>query len=180
MAALNRVLLIGNAGADPELRYTASGEAVASLRLATTESWKDKASGELREATEWHRLVAYRKVAEVMGEFVKKGKSLYVEGKLKTRKWTDKQGVDRYTTEIEVTDFQLLGSNRSSTTRDSTNPQQPAKDGSDGAGGGNGTAGVAPRGSAFERLGDDKPFAHCSMDDDPVFVKATRQTRRHA
>lgn len=111
MASVNKVILVGNAGKDPELRYTPEGSAICNLSIATTSSWKDKASGEKKEETEWHRLVSYGKLAEIMGEFIKKGKSIYVEGRLKTRKWQDKDtGADRYSTEIVVDQMQLLGS----------------------------------------------------------------------
>jgi single-strand DNA-binding protein len=109
MASLNKVQLIGNVGKDPEIKYLPSGEAVANLSLATSLSWKDKATGERKEETEWHRLTAYGKLAEIIGQYAHKGKSIYVEGRLKTRKWTDKQGVEKYTTEIFVDQMQLLG-----------------------------------------------------------------------
>lgn len=109
MASVNKVILVGNLGADPEVRYLPNGEAVANVRLATTESWKDKQSGEKREVTEWHRVVFYRKLAEVVGQYLKKGKAIYIEGKLKTRKWQDKDGQDRYTVEIEADEMQMLG-----------------------------------------------------------------------
>ena len=110
MASVNKVILVGNLGADPEVRYMPSGEAVANVRLATTESWKDKASGEKKEITEWHRVVFYRKLAEIAGQYLKKGSQVYLEGRIKTRKWQDKEGQDRYTTEIEATEMQMLGS----------------------------------------------------------------------
>lgn len=110
MASVNKVILVGNLGADPETRYTASGDAVCNIRLATTESWKDKNSGEKREITEWHRVVFYRKLAEIAGQYLKKGSQVYLEGRIKTRKWQDKDGQDRYTTEIEATEMQMLGS----------------------------------------------------------------------
>ena len=109
MASVNKVILVGNLGADPDTRYTASGDAVCNIRLATTESWKDKNSGEKREITEWHRVVFYRKLAEIAGQYLKKGSSVYIEGRIKTRKWQDKDGQDRYTTEIEATEMQMLG-----------------------------------------------------------------------
>ena len=109
MAALNKVLLIGNLGADPETRYTTSGDAVCSIRLATTDTWRDKASGEQREATDWHRVVFYRRLAEIAGQYLKKGSQVYIEGRLRTRKWQDKDGQDRYTTEIEATELKMLG-----------------------------------------------------------------------
>lgn len=109
MASVNKVILVGNLGADPETRYTASGDAVCNIRLATTESWKDKSSGEKREMTEWHRVVFYRKLAEIAGQYLKKGSQVYLEGRIRTRKWQDKDGQDRYTTEIEATEMQMLG-----------------------------------------------------------------------
>ena len=113
MASVNKVILVGNLGADPETRYTASGDAVCNIRLATTESWKDKNSGEKREITEWHRVVFYRKLAEIVGQYLKKGSSVYVEGRIRTRKWQDKEGQERYTTEIEANEMQMLGGRQS-------------------------------------------------------------------
>jgi len=109
MASVNKVILVGNLGADPEMRYMPNGDAVANLRIATTESWKDKQSGEKRELTEWHRVVFYRKLAEIVGKYLKKGSQVYLEGRIRTRKWTDKEGQDRYTTEIEANELQMLG-----------------------------------------------------------------------
>ena len=109
MASVNKVILVGNLGADPETRFMPNGDAVANVRLATTESWKDKQSGEKRELTEWHRVVFYRKLAEIVGQYLKKGSSVYVEGRIRTRKWQDKEGQERYTTEIEASEMQMLG-----------------------------------------------------------------------
>jgi len=100
MASLNKVILIGNLGADPETRYAPSGDAICNLRIATTEVWKDKASGERREATEWHRVVYFGRTAEVAAQYLRKGSQVYIEGRLQTRKWQDKDGQERYTTEI--------------------------------------------------------------------------------
>jgi single-strand DNA-binding protein len=110
MATLNKVTLIGYLGHNPEIRYTASGDPVAHVTLATTETWKDKATGEKKEATEWHRIVLYRKLAEIVGQYLKKGSHVYIEGRLQTRKWTAKDGCDRYTTEIIADDMRMLGS----------------------------------------------------------------------
>lgn len=99
---VNKVILVGNLGQDPEIRYTPSGAAVANLTLATSENWRDKATGEQKEVTEWHRVVLFGKLAEIAGEYLRKGSQIYVEGQLKTRKWTDQQGVERYTTEVNV------------------------------------------------------------------------------
>lgn len=109
MASVNKVILVGNLGADPETRYMPNGDAVVNIRLATTESWKDKASGEKREITEWHRVVFYRKLAEIAGQYLKKGSQVYIEGRIRTRKWQGQDGQDRYTTEIEAQEMQMLG-----------------------------------------------------------------------
>lgn len=106
---LNKVMLIGNLGADPEIRYTTGGSAIANLRLATAESWRDKESGEQQERTEWHRVVFFGRLAEVAGEYLKKGSQIYVEGRIQTRKWQDKDGSDRYSTEIIANEMQMLG-----------------------------------------------------------------------
>lgn len=111
MASVNKVILIGNLGKDPETRYMSNGDAVTNITLATTDTWKDK-NGEKQEKTEWHRVTFYRKLAEIAGEYLKKGRPVYVEGRLETRKWTDKNGVERYTTDIIATDMKMLG-NRS-------------------------------------------------------------------
>lgn len=109
MSSINKVILIGNLGADPEIRDMPNGDAVANIRLATTETWKDKNSGEKKEQTEWHRVVFYRRLAEIVGQYLKKGSQVYVEGRLRTRKWQDRDGQERYTTEIEATEMQMLG-----------------------------------------------------------------------
>jgi single-strand DNA-binding protein len=109
MASINKVILIGNLGRDPEVRYTPSGAAVCNLRLATTRNWKSRDTGERQEETEWHSVVLYDRQAEVAGEYLKKGRPVYIEGRLKTRKWQDKDGNDRYTTEIVADSMQLLG-----------------------------------------------------------------------
>lgn len=142
MASLNKVHLIGNIGKDPELKYLSNGAAVVNLSLATSSNWKDKATGEKKEETEWHRLTAHGKLAEIIGKYAHKGKSIYVEGRLKTHKWTDKQGVDKYTTEIIVEQMQLLGGREQAGTEH--NPE-PAKQ-----------ASQAPKSAAD--LDDDIPF----------------------
>ncbi|MEX0637795.1 MAG: single-stranded DNA-binding protein [Burkholderiales bacterium] len=110
MASVNKVIVVGNLGADPETRYLPSGEAVTNIRVATTDRWKDKASGEMKEATEWHRIAFFGRLAEIAGEYLKKGSQVYVEGSLRTRKWQDKEGHDRYSTEIRGDVMQMLGS----------------------------------------------------------------------
>lgn len=109
MASVNKVILVGNLGADPETRFTPNGDQVTNIRLATTDRWKDKASGEQRESTEWHRVVFYRRLAEIAGQYLKKGSQVYLEGRLRTRKWTGQDGQEKYTTEIEATEMQMLG-----------------------------------------------------------------------
>lgn len=147
MASVNKVILLGNLGKDPEIKYMTNGEAVANIALATTEVWKDK-NGEKKEKTEWHRIVFYRKLAEIVGEYCKKGKSIYVEGRLETRKWTDKNGVDRYTTEIIATDMKMLGSNsgdnRSTEGQQSNSGSQQSRQGGENTG--------------FSDMEDDIPF----------------------
>jgi len=110
MASVNKVILVGNLGRDPEVRYSPDGAAICNVSIATTSQWKDKASGERREETEWHRVVFYNRLAEIAGEYLRKGRSVYVEGRLKTRKWQDKEtGADRYSTEIVADQMQMLG-----------------------------------------------------------------------
>ena len=145
MASVNKVILVGNLGADPETRYMPNGDAVANIRLATTESWKDKASGEKREITEWHRVVFYRKLAEIVGQYLKKGSSVYVEGRIRTRKWQDKEGQERYTTEIEANEMQMLGGKQSGESA----PIQPKQEQRNAQG--------TPK-TSFEDMDDDIPF----------------------
>ena len=109
MASVNKVILVGNLGADPETRYLPSGDAVANVRLATTDRYKDKASGEMKEATEWHRVTFFGRLAEIVNEYLKKGSSIYVEGRIRTRKYTDQAGVEKYATEIVAEQMQMLG-----------------------------------------------------------------------
>ncbi|HFE3206869.1 TPA: single-stranded DNA-binding protein [Providencia stuartii] len=125
---VNKVILIGHLGQDPEIRYMPSGGAVANLTLATSESWRDKQSGEMREKTEWHRVVIFGKLAEVAGEYLKKGSQIYVEGSLQTRKWTDQSGQDRYTTEVVVNiggTMQMLGGNNAQAGSQKQQQQSP-------------------------------------------------------
>jgi single-strand DNA-binding protein len=106
---INKVILVGFLGQDPEVKYTQGGDAVANFSVATTEQWTDRQSGQKQEATEWHRCVAFKRTAEIIGEYLRKGSQVYIEGKLRTRKWQDSNGIDRYTTEIRVVDMQMLG-----------------------------------------------------------------------
>ena len=107
---VNKVILIGNLGADPEIKYMPSGTAIANISVATTRSWKEKNTGEQRDQTEWHRVVFFDRLAEIVGEYLKKGSQVYLEGRLQTRKWQDQECVDRYSTEIVASDMQMLGS----------------------------------------------------------------------
>ncbi len=110
MASVNKVIILGNLGRDPEVRYSPDGSAICNVSVATTSTWKDKASGEKREETEWHRIVFYHRLAEIAGEYLKKGGQVYIEGRLKTRKWQDKEtGAERYSTEIVADSMQMLG-----------------------------------------------------------------------
>lgn len=106
---INKVILVGNLGADPETRYTANGSAVCNLRIATSETWRDKQTGDMQERTEWHRVVLFNRLGEIAGEYLRKGRQVYIEGKLQTRKWQDQNGQDRYTTEIVANEMQMLG-----------------------------------------------------------------------
>lgn len=151
MASLNKVTLIGSLGRDPETRFMPNGEAVTNFSIATSETWKDK-QGAKQESVEWHNIVAYRKLAEIMGEYLKKGSSVYIEGKLKTRKWQDKEGKDRYTTEIIADSMQMLGGKPSASNyipedRPERNQANPTSSKS------------APAKSGFDDFEDDIPFS---------------------
>ena len=159
MASVNKVILVGNLGRDPETRYSPNGGAICNVSIATTRNWKDKASGEKREETEWHRVVFYDRLAEIAGEYLKKGRAVYVEGRLKTRKWQDKEGQDKYTTEIIAEEMQLLGSREG---------------GGGGGGGGGGDEGYSREpvssGGGGARPAPKKPASNFdNMDDDIPF-----------
>jgi single-strand DNA-binding protein len=161
MASVNKVIIVGNLGADPETRYLPSGDAVTSIRVATTDRYKDKQSGEMREATEWHSISFFGKLAEIAGQYLKKGSQVYVEGSLRTRKYTDKNGVEKYATDIRADTMQMLGSRQGM--------------GGEGAGAGGGgysrpaapaqrpapaaaAAGKPAASSGFDDIDDDIPF----------------------
>jgi single-strand DNA-binding protein len=120
---INKVILVGNVGVDPDVRYLPNGNAVTTLSIATSESWKDKTTGEKQDRTEWHRVVCFNRLGEIAGEYVRKGSKLYVEGSLRTRKWQDQQGQDRYTTEIIAADIQMLDSKGSGSSNYDEMPQ---------------------------------------------------------
>jgi single-strand DNA-binding protein len=154
MASVNKVILVGNLGRDPETRYTTSGDAVTNIRLATTDTWKDKA-GEKQERTEWHNIVFYGRQAEIAGEYLKKGRQIYVEGRLQTRKWQDKEGQDRYTTEIIADRMQMLGSREGGATPVAAEPSERAP-GGEARAGAKGSAPAAKKN--VDDLDDDIPF----------------------
>ncbi|SDR54421.1 single-strand binding protein [Paraburkholderia fungorum] len=180
MASVNKVILVGNLGADPEVRYLPSGDAVANIRLATTDRYKDKASGEMKEATEWHRVSFFGRLAEIVSEYLKKGSSVYLEGRIRTRKWQAQDGTDRYSTEIVADQMQMLGGRnrddgngdgdfeqRGSSRAQRSAPASRASNAADNvgtrahppqssAGGGGGTR--APAGGGFDEMDDDIPF----------------------
>ncbi|SEA09014.1 single-stranded DNA-binding protein [Paraburkholderia sartisoli] len=175
MASVNKVILVGNLGADPEVRYLPSGDAVANIRLATTDRYKDKTSGEMKESTEWHRVSFFGRLAEIVNEYLKKGSSVYIEGRIRTRKWQAQDGTDRYSTEIVAEQMQMLGGrggasgggggddggySREPSERSGGRGQASAPRG--GAGGASGGGGAsrpsAPAGGGFDEMDDDIPF----------------------
>jgi single-strand DNA-binding protein len=157
MASVNKVIIVGNLGRDPETRYLPSGEAVTNISVATTETWKDKASGEKKEATEWHRISFFGRLAEVAGEYLKKGSQVYIEGQLRTRKYQDKEtGKDRYSTEIRADRMQMLGS-RSGAGEPRGEPDGDAAPRSGAPAKGTGAPAKKPAGK-FDDMEDDIPF----------------------
>ena len=158
---INKVILIGHVGGDPEVRYLPNGNAVASFTLATTESWKDKTTGEKQDRTEWHRISCFNRLGEIVGEYVRKGSKLYVEGSLRTRKWQDQQGQDRYTTEIIANDIQMLDGKGSNAGGYENMPQTqqyaPSAPASANKPQAQATANAVPH-DAFDQLDDDVPF----------------------
>lgn len=151
MASVNKVIILGNLGRDPETRYMPSGDAMTTISVATTDSWKDKTTGEKKETTEWHRIVFFGKLAEIAGQYLKKGSAVYVEGSLRTRKYTDKDGIEKYATDIRADSMQMLGGKPDSTGTDSrpSAPRQVAPVQQQAA------SNPAPR---FEDMEDDIPF----------------------
>ena len=160
MASVNKVILIGNLGRDPETRYTTGGDAICNLNIATSEQWKDK-SGEKQEKTEWHRVVLFGRQAEIAGEYLKKGRSVYIEGRLQTRKYTDKDGVEKYSTEIVGDRMQLLGSREGGGGGGDADFGGGGGSRASSGGGGSGAGakgGSAPKRSNPDELDDDIPF----------------------
>jgi len=174
MASVNKVILVGNLGADPEVRYLPSGDAVANIRLATTDRYKDKTSGEMKEMTEWHRVSFFGRLAEIVNEYLKKGSSVYIEGRIRTRKWQAQDGTDRYSTEIVADQMQMLGGrggagggggDDGSYSREPAERSGGGRGASGGAGGGGGARSggaasrpSAPAGGGFDEMDDDIPF----------------------
>jgi single-strand DNA-binding protein len=177
MASVNKVILVGNLGADPEVRYLPSGDAVANIRLATTDRYKDKTSGEMKEATEWHRVSFFGRLAEIVNEYLKKGSSVYIEGRIRTRKWQAQDGTDRYSTEIVAEQMQMLGGRGGSmggggddggysrgepSERSGGGGGRMAASGGGSRGGNAGGGGAsrpsAPAGGGFDEMDDDIPF----------------------
>jgi single-strand DNA-binding protein len=175
MASVNKVILVGNLGADPETRYLPSGDAVTNIRLATTDRYKDKTSGEFKELTEWHRVAFFGRLAEIAGEYLKKGSPVYIEGRIRTRKWQDQGGQDRYSTEIVADSMQLLGGRGGAGGGDDMGGGGGYSRGEGGGGGGRSSGGgrasgggggggggasrpSAPAGGGFDEMDDDIPF----------------------
>jgi single-strand DNA-binding protein len=154
MASVNKVILVGNLGRDPETRYSTDGGAITNVSIATTDTWKDKGSGEKQERTEWHRVVFFNRLAEIAGEYLKKGSQVYIEGALRTRKWTDKEGAEKYTTEIVADRMQMLGGRQGAGDRMPSEPRETAM-ASEPRGGGGGARKPAGK---FEEMDDDIPF----------------------
>ena len=156
MASVNKVIIIGNLGRDPETRYMPEGGAITNISVATTEKWKDK-NGEMQEKTEWHRVAFFGKLAEIAGEYLKKGSQVYVEGRLQTRKWQDKDGADKYTTEIVANAMQMLGS-RQGMGGGGAAEREPAEGGGGASRGAARPAAAAKPGGKFDDFEDDIPF----------------------
>ena len=177
MASVNKVIIVGNLGRDPETRYMPNGDAVTNIAVATTESWKDKTSGEKKELTEWHRITFYRKLAEIAGQYLKKGSQIYIEGRLQTRKWTDKENIERFTTEIIADSMQMLGSRQGmgggTPMDDDYAGSAPAARQSSGGGqggnaGGGASGGAGPSGGGARQPAKSAPNFN-DMDDDIPF-----------
>jgi single-strand DNA-binding protein len=152
MASVNKVILVGNLGRDPETRFMPSGDAITNIRIATSDRWKDKQSGEMKEATEWHSVAFFGKLAEIAGQYLKKGSPVYVEGRLRTRKWQDKEGHDRYTTEIIADQMQMLGSRQGAGDPDTRDTESRP------AGASKPQAKAPAKSGPFDDMEDDIPF----------------------
>ena len=158
MASVNKVILVGNLGKDPEVRYMTNGDAVANVTIATSDSWKDKATGEKKESTEWHRVVFYRKLAEIVSQYLKKGSQVYIEGRIRTRKWQDKEGQERYTTEIEADEMRMLGSRQNAASSSGGEAEYGGSIPSSSASGAAKGAAPGKKTPSFADMDDDIPF----------------------
>lgn len=158
MASVNKVILVGNLGKDPETRYTQSGDAICNFSVATTDTWKDKQTGEKKEQTEWHRISFFGKLAEIAGQYLKKGSQVYIEGSMRTRKWTDKDGQERYTTEIRGDEMKMLGSRQDNGSRNDGGYSESQRNDPPPTAQRN-AQGSPPNRRSFDDLGDDIPFA---------------------
>lgn len=168
MASVNKWIGIGNLGRDPEMRYTASGEAICNFSIACTDTWKDKQTGEKKEQTEWVRISFFGKLAEIAGQYLKKGSQVYIEGSLRTRKWTDQNGQERYTTEIRGEEMKMLGGRQDSGQSAPADDYTPAP---------KRQGGGKPK-PTFDDLGDDIPFAECAAEFDIIGKRLERRTWR--
>ncbi|KAI3602967.1 Single-stranded DNA-binding protein (plasmid) [Cupriavidus necator H850] len=170
MASINKVILVGNLGADPETRYIPSGDAVTNIRIATTDRYKDKQTGEMKEATEWHRIAFFGKLAELAGQYLRKGSSVYIEGRIRTRKWQDQSGQDKYSTEIVADQMQMLGSRSVGGGDENSSDEGYSRAGAQRRSNDSGRRGAqpapaqerrsqpAPTGGGFSNFDDDIPF----------------------
>ena len=173
MASVNKATIIGRLGKDPETRYTAGGEAITNFSVATSETWKDKATGEKKEQTEWHNISTFGKLAEICGQYLKKGSLVYIEGKIQTRKYTDKDGIERYSTGIKADEMRMLGGREEDHATAAKQAQKPAPQRQAAPqqhGGGGGSGG-------FDEMEDDLPFASPSMayDMEPLLTQRMRR-----
>jgi single-strand DNA-binding protein len=168
---------VGHLGADPETRFMPSGDPICNLRLATTDSYKDKASGEKKESTEWHRVVMFGRLAEIAGQYLKKGSQVYIEGRIQTRKWQDKEGQDRYSTEIVANEMKMLGKREGGSSQDDASEYAPAP--RQQSGGSDGARRQNPK-PAFDDLGDDIPFVSCGIEHDVIGRRLERRIGRGA
>jgi single-strand DNA-binding protein len=155
---VNKVIIVGNLGQDPEVKYMPSGQAVCNISVATTDNWSDKASGEKQEKTEWHRVVFFRRLAEIAGEYLKKGSQVYIEGRLQTRKWKDQSGVEKYTTEIIANEMQMLGGRGGGGASGGGFDAPPAADDGLGSSAPSKSAPSTPAPSTADDFDDDIPF----------------------
>ena len=169
MASVNKVIIVGNLGRDPETRYSPDGAAITNAAIATSYQWKDKATGDKKEETEWHRVAFFGRLAEIAGEYLKKGSSVYIEGRLRTRKWQDKDGQDRYSTEVVAESMQMLGKREGMGGSSGSGDYEGGGSSSGGGRSNSGSGGGSSAGSSGGRPAPKKPAAFNDMDDDIPF-----------